>query len=164
MKPDPEAVAGAALAASPGHPSPPRCEHRGPDGVVAGQRCVLEAGHRGMHFHGELPPPEAAERDKVLERLARLRRVWLKQVREALVLLYRHRVRTTGALPYVTANDAREIFEQLPDVPLQSDMSRSFLGAVFRTAEWQAESGLDESTVAGSHARRVFRWRYVGHD
>ncbi len=108
--------------------------------------------------------PEERERDEVLARLARIRRGFLRTIRAHVERLYWERWRALGERAYVTADDARKYFEGLPDVPPADEMSRNFLGCVFKGEGWEA-AGFYKSRTKGSHANRVFRWvRISGGD
>lgn len=103
---------------------------------------------------------ELAKGHAVLDDLAELRAEYLEQVRAEMRRLWHSRLMS---LPEerctVSADDARAAFERLGPPPPE-ELSRSFLGGVFRTPEWEAV-GMTNSTTPGSHGNliRVYRWR-----
>lgn len=101
--------------------------------------------------------PEERKRDEILAILAELRRGYLETIRAYVESLYWQRRRLYGDRAYVTADDARKHFEGLPDIPPPDEMSRNFLGCVFKGGGWEAV-GFYKSKTEGSHANRVFRW------
>jgi hypothetical protein len=114
-----------------------------------------------MNYNLFHTPPwwEIEERDRVLERLAEARADYLNQIRWYVAMLYSARLPLHGDDAYVTSDDARTFFENMPDVPPPDVLSRNFLGAVFKTAEWETDGTTVMSVTPGRHANRVFRWR-----
>jgi hypothetical protein len=111
------------------------------------------------------PEPERAKAESVLDRMARERRAWLERMRAALAGLYEHRVTTWGALrhpAFVTADDARRLMRDMPDLALPEGASPNTMGALFRTREWECIDRGHVSTTIGSHGNLLARWRYVG--
>lgn len=113
------------------------------------------------------PEPELEVRDEVLGRLESLRASYVVRIRADLEALYhtrRRRARQAGENPdavYVTSTDARELFEHIPNVPPPEELSRNFLGAVFRGDDWEA-IGVEPSTTPGRRGALIRRWRYRG--
>jgi len=103
---------------------------------------------------------EEAKRDAALLTLEQWRKRWLVKIRREMRVLYLTRERQYGPGAFVTGDDARKYFEQLPNVPM--DMSRNFLGAVFKNGDWKTDGRTIKSKTVGGHANRLFKWRYVG--
>lgn len=101
---------------------------------------------------------EEREKRRILAAHQRRRKVWLATIRQELERIYAERARLGAPNAFVTANDARVVFEALPGVPPASEVSRSFLGAVFHAPGW-VPCGLDRSRVVGHHACLLLRWR-----
>jgi len=135
-------------------------------------RCDQPSGHVGAHVCGWCkvpwrrearaavdpgpPNPEMDIRDDIIEDLAMRRSDYLRRIRRAMVELYEKRA-TRMAVAYVTADDARRAFESW-NPPEPEKLSRNFLGAVFKTSDWEP-IGQYHSRTEGSHANRLVRWR-----
>ena len=91
-----------------------------------------------------------------------LRAGWLIAIRAAMKQTWLERCKKYGPSAYVTADDARKVFEAIPDVPGPDRLSRNFLGAVFMPKRWVWTGGWTKSTTKGSHANPLKCWRYVG--
>ena len=95
---------------------------------------------------------ETAKRDSILRVLAAVRKEYLRLIRYEMKRLAPMR-------GYVTAEDAREFFESLEDVPSPNVLNRNFLGAVFKTTDWTTDGATVCSSTEGRHGNRVFLWR-----
>lgn len=104
---------------------------------------------------------EEKAKAQAIEKLQRVRRGWLTFLRGRLIKLYESRVAVYPFDAYVTADDARVILESQPDCPPASELNRSFLGALFKTAGWESTGKYITSNTPGSHANRLVCWRYV---
>lgn len=107
-------------------------------------------------------------RDRQLDRFEALRTRYLEQIRFEMFLLHESRRSTIGfhgawlspagreTQPWVSADDARAYFETLGAPP---ELSRNFLGQVFRRGGWTALVGRRvASTTAGSHRNELKLW------
>lgn len=100
---------------------------------------------------------EIEKKERILATLAVVRKDYLERIRTEMVALYLKRSEEMGD-PYVTADDARKVFESWEP---PEDLSRNFLGATFKTKDW-APCGLYLSSTEGSHANRLLRWKLKG--
>lgn len=114
---------------------------------------------------------EVAERDHALASLEERRGAYLKLIRAAMGRLYGERVYavrhgigwwdrdgSAEAVAWVSADDARRYFEALNP---PAELSRNFLGQVFREAGWVALPGRRIlSTTPGSHANELKCWAF----
>lgn len=107
---------------------------------------------------GEMVTMEEEERDIVLKRLGALRKAYLVLIRHDLKYLYHLRTVTRDDA-YVCSDDARDVLEVMKGVPPPKVMSRSFLGATFKTKDWITDGGMVKSRTKGNHARLQFKWR-----
>lgn len=103
---------------------------------------------------------ELQAKDSALLTMEQKRKGWLTDVRDAMRRLAVHRCTHHGAGYYaVTPDDARTWFEgQKPP----KDMSRNFLGAVFRTSDWVCV-GTYKSGTKGSHGNELKKYRRREH-
>lgn len=91
-----------------------------------------------------------------------MRASYLRVIRDRMRMIYRTRVRAYGAdsqRAVVRPDDAREIFERECNAP--ADMSRNFLGAVFRERGW-VRVGEYRSETKGSHGNDLNEYRWKG--
>lgn len=113
-------------------------------------------------FRPEPPPPSPEEaRDAVLDTLDRKRRGYLAKLRTEMELLYWKRHRVDPDTAFVTADDAREVFEAWPGIPDADELSRNFLGSLFRGRRW-TEVGTARSRTPGRNASLVRKWALLG--
>lgn len=120
----------------------------------------LLAGLTGGHTVTADEPSERELGEAILDELEaeRLRQDFLARLRTEMVDLYQERELAAPGHGYVCADDARKLLESWPDVPPPEQLSRNFMGALFRGSEWIA-SGMVESATKGSHGRRIVSWR-----
>jgi len=101
---------------------------------------------------------EEIEKQKILAMLAEKRKEYLKHVRKQLAILYRLRAHVNPVDAYVCSDDAREILEEIPGIPPPEILSRTFLGATFKSKDWRTDGGMVKSRTPGNHARLQFKW------
>lgn len=104
---------------------------------------------------------ELARREDILAAHAAKRREWLRRLQGDLRACLADRVQRyprDSQMWVVSGNDARRIFEQYEDAP-GPEVSRSFLGAVFRRPGW-VRAGHTLSTGVGHHACEIktYKW------
>ena len=107
---------------------------------------------------------ELTERDRILDNLEERRAEWVTKLRELMRNLYSARLVVRGwPAPdvYVTTDDARKLFESW-DVPSADEVSRNFMGALFRGEKGWKAVGFVNSTVAGSHGNLIRKWQWRG--
>lgn len=82
----------------------------------------------------------------------------LRVIRTKLAVLYGTRKAVSNVLTpeaFVTADDARRVYDQLENRPRKT----SFLGAVFKSEEWEWTGQMVKSLRAGRHAGLLYCWR-----
>jgi hypothetical protein len=86
----------------------------------------------------------------------------LKHIREELADLYRARVDRQSYsavdISFVTADDARRAYNRLQGRPLKT----AFLGAVFKSAEWEWTGRMVKSARASRHSGLLYCWKLKG--
>ena len=110
----------------------------------------------------EREPSEVEKAQQVLDGFEYSRGEYLDMIRAGLRIVWKHRFDEVGHDAYVTADDARAIFEAIPNVPGPKRLSRNFLGQVFRTDEWEWTDQYVKSKTPGLHGNPIKCWRYVG--
>lgn len=108
--------------------------------------------------------PEEVVRDQVLDQMeeSELRAYYLELIRERMRERWQWLSTVSPGEAFVTPDDARIYFERLCPPP-PGELSRNFLGCVFRGEEWEF-AGTYKSRTSGSHANRLNRYRYIGGD
>lgn len=105
---------------------------------------------------------EQQKKDQVMDMFEHKRKHWLTIIRLAMQQTWMERRAKYGIDAYVTADDARKVFEAIPDVPGPERLSRNFLGAVFAPMCWEFTGKYHKSETEGSHSNDLKCWRYVG--
>ena len=105
---------------------------------------------------------EQQKKDQVMDTFEHKRKEWLTIIRLAMRKTWIERRDKYGPDAYVTADDAREFFEAIPDVPGPKRLSRIFLGAVFMPKCWKWTGNWHKSETEGSHGNPLKCWRYIG--
>ncbi|MBL4701600.1 MAG: hypothetical protein JKX85_10125 [Phycisphaeraceae bacterium] len=105
---------------------------------------------------------EVAKAHQVLDAMELSRGEYLDRIREKLAVLYRSRWVSQGLEAFVSADDARDILNKMPNVPPPSRMNRNFLGQLFRADGWKFTGKTINSKTPGSHGNLLRCWRWVG--
>ncbi len=105
---------------------------------------------------------EQQKKDQVMDMFEQKRKHWLTIIRLAMRQTWMERRAKYGIDAYVTADDARKVFEAIPDVPGPERLSRNFLGAVFAPKCWEFTGKYHKSETEGSHRNDLKCWRYIG--
>lgn len=101
-------------------------------------------------------------RDRVLDSMEETRRSLLTWLREEMRSLYLRRLESHGRdLAFVTADDARVLLDNAPNVPGPDRLNRNFLGQLFRGEGWEWTGQLYKSKTLNSHANDLRCWRWV---
>lgn len=119
------------------------------------ERCASAAG-AGM---------EIERLDQVMRRFEATHGDWLTVLRGAMRLVYRRRCRR-NVEAYVTADDARRVFESLTTATERTEMlarnpkAMNFMGALFQAPGWVWTGDWSRSETPGSHRNMLRRWRW----
>lgn len=116
---------------------------------------------RQLRDNGGFNPEEQAK-EHILAVLQDLRQQYIEEIRHEMI---DRSVRRLGTRfedrSIVTPDEAREYFEKHMDPPPASELSRNFLAGVFRGRGWETV-GMMKSRTKGSHANRLFAYRWRG--
>jgi hypothetical protein len=81
----------------------------------------------------------------------------IRWLRKTLKALYEDRI-THGAVAYVSADDARTLYEG-SNFPPEYAANRTFFGSIFRGNDWEPTGERIQSTHPSNNARSIMCWR-----
>lgn len=85
----------------------------------------------------------------------------IKWLRKQLANLYKTRSVVSETVAFVTADDARRIYDA-SRFPKEYSANHTFFGSIFRGNDWHATGHRVPSLHPANNARSIMCWRYVG--